>query len=215
MYWTSCLETECDRNDKNHEKNEAPVTSWNGLVWISFPEAATPMMTDCPQPLCVHSNACLITSTLPMHSKEWSTPPKPSSVVMSMIVSCITCNVSSAWRMWILFWIKTTARYHNRSHSLYVSKANSWILLNRLTWEVSSSLKQYPRSKLIHIDQVWNHAPLWLAFKTNDDDTPWFKVWKWCIWRCIHFCTMPNNIVKHRWGWPKLLKEKFSTCMPN
>ncbi|SAL04510.1 hypothetical protein AWB83_07032 [Caballeronia ptereochthonis] len=34
-----------------------PVTSWNGRVPISSPAAATPMMNDCPQPLCVHSSA--------------------------------------------------------------------------------------------------------------------------------------------------------------
>ena len=48
----------------------SPVTSWKGLVEISLPEPATPMTTDCPHPLCVHSSACLITFTFPMHSKE-------------------------------------------------------------------------------------------------------------------------------------------------
>src|ERR671917_22099 len=37
---------------------------------ISSPEPATPMITDCPQPLWAHSRAWRITFTLPMHSKE-------------------------------------------------------------------------------------------------------------------------------------------------
>src|SRR3569623_1653251 len=37
-----------------------PVTSWNGRVLISSPEAATPIMIDCPQPLWQHSSACRI-----------------------------------------------------------------------------------------------------------------------------------------------------------
>ena len=46
-----------------------PVTSWNGRVLISWPEPATPMITDTPQPRWQHSSAWRITSTLPMHSK--------------------------------------------------------------------------------------------------------------------------------------------------
>ena len=37
-----------------------PVTSWNGLVDISWPAAATPMITDTPQPLWQLSNAALL-----------------------------------------------------------------------------------------------------------------------------------------------------------
>ncbi|MDR8823058.1 hypothetical protein FEQ05_06815 [Burkholderia pseudomultivorans] len=47
-----------------------PVTSWNGRVLISSPAAATPMMNDWPQPLCVHSSAWRISFTLPTHSNE-------------------------------------------------------------------------------------------------------------------------------------------------
>lgn len=36
-----------------------PVTSWNGLVAISWPAAATPMMVDTPQPLWHASSAAL------------------------------------------------------------------------------------------------------------------------------------------------------------
>jgi len=36
-----------------------PVTSWNGRVEISWPAAATPMMTDSPQPLWQASRAAL------------------------------------------------------------------------------------------------------------------------------------------------------------
>ena len=46
-----------------------PVTSWNGRVEISCPAAATPMMTEVPQPLWQHSSAWRITLVLPMHSK--------------------------------------------------------------------------------------------------------------------------------------------------
>ena len=52
-----------------------PVTSWNGRVEISWPAAATPMITDSPHPLWQHSSAARINCTLPMHSKEKSTPP--------------------------------------------------------------------------------------------------------------------------------------------
>jgi hypothetical protein len=47
-----------------------PVTSWKGRVEISAPAGATPMMIDSPQPLCAHSSAARITSTLPVASKE-------------------------------------------------------------------------------------------------------------------------------------------------
>ena len=47
-----------------------PVTSWNGLVEISVPAAATPTMTDVPQPFLQHSSALRMTLTLPTHSKE-------------------------------------------------------------------------------------------------------------------------------------------------
>ena len=50
--------------------HDLPVTSWKGRVEISSPEPATPMMTDCPQPLWAHSSAWRITFTLPMHSNE-------------------------------------------------------------------------------------------------------------------------------------------------
>ena len=43
--------------------------SWKGLVAISCPEPATPMMIDSPQPLWQASSATRITFTLPMHSK--------------------------------------------------------------------------------------------------------------------------------------------------
>lgn len=36
-----------------------PVTSWKGLVEISWPAAATPIITDTPQPLWQASNAAL------------------------------------------------------------------------------------------------------------------------------------------------------------
>lgn len=36
-----------------------PVTNWNGLVLISCPAAATPIITDVPQPLWQDSNAAL------------------------------------------------------------------------------------------------------------------------------------------------------------
>lgn len=36
-----------------------PVTSWNGRVEISSPEAATPTTTLTPQPLCTPSRAAL------------------------------------------------------------------------------------------------------------------------------------------------------------
>merc|ERR1719187_1459245 len=45
-----------------------PVTSWNGLVEISFPAAATPMTQLSPHPLCATSSAHLITCTLPVQS---------------------------------------------------------------------------------------------------------------------------------------------------
>merc|ERR1719373_1468380 len=47
-----------------------PVTNWNGLVLISCPEAATPMMHDSPHPLWQHSSAALIVCGNPMHSKK-------------------------------------------------------------------------------------------------------------------------------------------------
>ena len=46
-----------------------PVTSWNGRVAISWPAAATPMITLWPQPLWQHSSAWRIVVVLPMHSK--------------------------------------------------------------------------------------------------------------------------------------------------
>lgn len=36
-----------------------PVTNWNGRVLISWPAAATPTITDVPQPLWQDSNAAL------------------------------------------------------------------------------------------------------------------------------------------------------------
>lgn len=36
-----------------------PVTNWNGLVLISWPAAATPIITDVPHPLWQDSNAAL------------------------------------------------------------------------------------------------------------------------------------------------------------
>ena len=41
------------------------------------------MMTDSPQPLWQHSSAARITLTLPMHSKEKSTPPSVISTITS------------------------------------------------------------------------------------------------------------------------------------
>jgi hypothetical protein len=38
-----------------------PVTSWKGRVAISWPEAATPITTEVPQPRCEHSRAARIT----------------------------------------------------------------------------------------------------------------------------------------------------------
>lgn len=38
-----------------------PVTSWNGRVEISWPAAATPTITEVPQPLWQDSNAALWT----------------------------------------------------------------------------------------------------------------------------------------------------------
>ena len=46
-----------------------PVTSWNGRVEISLPEAATPMTHETPQPRWAHSKAARMTSTLPVQSK--------------------------------------------------------------------------------------------------------------------------------------------------
>ncbi len=60
-----------------------PVTSRKGRAWISSPAPATPMTIDCPQPLCAQASACPITSTLPMHSKEKSTPPRVISTTAS------------------------------------------------------------------------------------------------------------------------------------
>src|ERR1043166_8287471 len=60
-----------------------PVTSRNGRAWISSPAPATPMMIAWPQPLCAEASACPITSTLPMHSKEKSTPPRVISTTAS------------------------------------------------------------------------------------------------------------------------------------
>ena len=45
-----------------------PVTSWNGRVAISFPDAATPITQLTPQPRWAHSRAARITSTLPVQS---------------------------------------------------------------------------------------------------------------------------------------------------
>ena len=50
---------------------------------ISWPAAATPMMTLSPQPLWQHSSAARITCTLPMHSNEKSTPPSVSATMTS------------------------------------------------------------------------------------------------------------------------------------
>jgi hypothetical protein len=47
-----------------------PVTSWNGRVAISWPDSATPMMMDWPQPRWQHSSAWRITCVLPVQSKE-------------------------------------------------------------------------------------------------------------------------------------------------
>ena len=47
-----------------------PVTSWNGLVEISVPAAATPTMTEVPHPLRQHSKALRMTLTFPTHSNE-------------------------------------------------------------------------------------------------------------------------------------------------
>ena len=41
-----------------------PVTSWNGLVEISWPAPATPMMTLTPQPRWQHSSACRIVADI-------------------------------------------------------------------------------------------------------------------------------------------------------
>src|SRR6218665_3800 len=66
-----------------------PVTGWTGRVRISCPAPATPMITLSPQPLWQHSSAARITSTLPMHSKENSTPPS--------VISTITSWIGLAW----------------------------------------------------------------------------------------------------------------------
>lgn len=42
-----------------------PVTNWKGRVEISWPDPATPMIQETPQPLCAASNAWRITLTLP------------------------------------------------------------------------------------------------------------------------------------------------------
>lgn len=60
-----------------------PVTSWNGRVLISVPEAATPTMTDTPQPLAADSRAARIVLTLPTHSKVKSNP--------------LYCSTSTCW----------------------------------------------------------------------------------------------------------------------
>src|SRR5258706_388519 len=46
-----------------------PVTSWKGRVLISWPDPATPMITETPQPRWQHSTAWRISSTFPTHSK--------------------------------------------------------------------------------------------------------------------------------------------------
>ena len=46
-----------------------PVTNQNGLVDISLPAAATPIMQLSPKPLCADSRAVLITATLPVQSQ--------------------------------------------------------------------------------------------------------------------------------------------------
>ncbi len=46
-----------------------PVTSWNGRVEISWPDAATPMTVETPQPRWQHSSAWRIRVGLPTHSK--------------------------------------------------------------------------------------------------------------------------------------------------
>lgn len=45
-----------------------PVTSWNGLVEISCPAAATPMMHDSPHPRCAASRAARMTPVFPVAS---------------------------------------------------------------------------------------------------------------------------------------------------
>ena len=47
------------------------------------------MTMDWPQPRCAHSSAARITLTLPMHSKEWSTPQP--------VISTITCWIGLSW----------------------------------------------------------------------------------------------------------------------
>src|SRR3546814_1754742 len=47
------------------------------------------MITDWPQPRCAHSSAARITSTLPMHSNEWSTPQP--------VISTTTCWIGLSW----------------------------------------------------------------------------------------------------------------------
>lgn len=46
-----------------------PVMSWNGLVEISCPAAATPMMHDSPHPLWAASRAARMTPVFPVASK--------------------------------------------------------------------------------------------------------------------------------------------------
>ena len=54
-----------------------PVTSWNGLVAISVPAGATPIITDTPQPLCADSRAalCQYTHTKSIHLHQHLFPP--------------------------------------------------------------------------------------------------------------------------------------------
>mmetsp|Transcript_23865 Transcript_23865/g.59281 ORF Transcript_23865/g.59281 Transcript_23865/m.59281 type:complete len:208 (+) Transcript_23865:1318-1941(+) len=51
-----------------------PVTSWKGRVAISWPDAATPMTHETPQPRCAASSASRITLVLPVQSKVKSMP---------------------------------------------------------------------------------------------------------------------------------------------
>lgn len=64
-FGTSCLLFHPPNAVPSHFR---PVTNWNGLVAIYFPEAATPITHDYPNPLWADSKAVLITSTLPVQS---------------------------------------------------------------------------------------------------------------------------------------------------
>ena len=69
-----------------------PVTSWNGRVAISWPDSATPMMIDSPQPRWQHSSAWRMVRTLPMHSNEKSAPPPVRSTIASTTLSWPTSS---------------------------------------------------------------------------------------------------------------------------